>query len=75
MIVRNQHPTTCHPFFFASEQIHGQQCFLSARRSFAHLISAITSAPPVSKAFAQATTVLSTSIAHSISSYLVHSAL
>jgi hypothetical protein len=61
----------CHPFFFAYAQMQGQQCFLSERRSLAHLISAIKSTPPVSKALAQATTVLSISIAHSISSFSV----
>lgn len=58
-------------FFFARAQMHGQQYFLSPKRSFAHFMSAITSAPSVSIAFAQVTTVLSTSTAHSISSVSV----
>jgi len=66
MFYLNQHPTTCHPFFLASAQMHGQQCFLSDKRSLAHLISAMISAPEVSKALAQATTVFSISTAHSI---------
>lgn len=56
--IDNQHPIMCHPFFLASAQMHGQQCFLSAIKSLAHLISAMMSAPPVSKAVAQALTVL-----------------
>lgn len=56
----------CHPFFLASAQMQGQQCFLSASKSLAHLISAMISLPPVSKAAAQALIVLSTSMAHSI---------
>ena len=47
--------------------MHGQQCFLSANKSFAHFISAITSAPSVSNAFAQFLTVSSISTAHSTS--------
>lgn len=72
-LMLNQHPIMCHPFFFASPQMHGQQCFLSASRSFAHLISAIMSAPYVSKALAQDTTVFYISMAHSTSKVLVHS--
>ena len=71
----NQHPMMCHPFFLASAQMQGQQCFLSDMRSLAHLISAITSLPPVSKAVEQALMVFSISTAHSTSSCLVHSAL
>jgi hypothetical protein len=69
-----QHPIMCHPFFWASAQIHGQQCFLSAIKSLAHLISAITLAPSVSKAAAQFLTVISISAAHSTAMDSVHSA-
>jgi hypothetical protein len=66
LIKRNidQHPIMCHPLTLASAQIHGQQCFLSAKRSLAHLISAMMLAPEVSKAAAQFLTVISTSAAH-----------
>lgn len=68
----NQHPMIFHPFFLASAQMHGQQCFLSASKSFAHFMSAITSVPEVSKAAAQFLTVNSISTAHSTSRDSVH---
>jgi len=63
----------CHPLCLASAQMHGQQCFLSAIRSLAHLISAIISDPWVSKAVAQALTVISISAAHSTTKAYVQS--
>jgi len=71
----DQQPSIFHSFFFASAQMQGQHVFLSAKRSLAHLISAMISAPSVSMAVAQALMVLSISIAHSNSKVLVHSAL
>lgn len=53
--------------------MHGQQVFLSARRSLAHLISAIILEPPLSKAAAHATTVFSISNAHSTANWTVQS--
>lgn len=69
--MKNQHPIIFHPSLCAKAQMHGQQCFLSAKRSFAHFISAITSAPSVSKAFAQFLIVSSISTAHSTSNAYV----
>lgn len=54
----DQQPIIFHPFFLASAHIHGQQIFLSAKRSLAHFISATISAPSVSIALEQALTVL-----------------
>ena len=75
LIKRNiiQHPIMCHPLILASAQIHGQQCFLSAKRSLVHLISAMMLAPSVSKAAAQFLTVISISAAHSTTNDSVHS--
>lgn len=67
-----QHPIIFHPFFLASAQMHGQQCFLSANKSFVHLISAMILAPSVSKAAAQFLTVISMSAAHSTTKVYVH---
>ena len=75
MLDHDQHPMTCHPLFLASAQMHGQQCFLSAMRSLAHLMSAIMLAPSDSKAAEQALTVISISAAHSTTNASVQSVL
>jgi len=43
----DQQPSIFHSFFFASAQMQGQHVFLSAKRSLAHFISAMMSAPSV----------------------------